>query len=97
MHSALILHGCIIIVVGSLVFFVRGKQARREADEEMIRNSVFLANSTLVTAGATEEGSLDSDHTQDEIRGQSSPLVGTLFRKEKISCLLMVSKSEAMT
>lgn len=74
MHSALILHGCIIVVVGSLVFFVRGKQVRREADEEVIRNSVFLGNNTLVTAGETEEGSLDNDHTQDEIPGQSSPL-----------------------
>jgi len=85
MRSALILHGCIIVVVGSLVFFVRGKQARREADEEAIRNSVFLGNSTLVTAGETEEGSLDNDHTQDEIRGQSSPLVGPLPRKEKLT------------
>ncbi|KAG1802840.1 MFS general substrate transporter [Suillus plorans] len=35
MHTALVLHGVIVMVVGSSVVFVRAKQARREMDERM--------------------------------------------------------------
>lgn len=35
MHTALVLHGVIVVVVGSSVVFVRAKQVRREMDERM--------------------------------------------------------------
>lgn len=36
MHDALIFHGCVVMVCGSCIFFLRAKQARREMDEVMI-------------------------------------------------------------
>lgn len=57
MQNALILNGCTISAAGLLVFFLHGKQARREADEIMIRNSVYMGDATF-NAGALEEGIL---------------------------------------
>ncbi|KAL4073954.1 major facilitator superfamily domain-containing protein [Scleroderma yunnanense] len=56
MHSALVLHGCIILVFDSLVFFLRAKQVRREIDEVMTRNSALLANAPPVS---TLEGTIE--------------------------------------
>lgn len=38
MHDALIFHGCVVMVCGSCIFFLRAKQARREMDEVMIED-----------------------------------------------------------
>ena len=38
MHGALILHGCVTMAFGALVFILRTRQVRREMDETMMRN-----------------------------------------------------------
>lgn len=43
MRDALILHGCVVMVFSSLIFFLRAKQARREVDEAMIKATVLGA------------------------------------------------------
>lgn len=55
-HAALILHGCVIAVFGSLVFLLRAKQARREIDETMMKNETFVGSATLGIADIAEYG-----------------------------------------
>ncbi|KAI6134496.1 major facilitator superfamily domain-containing protein [Pisolithus thermaeus] len=38
MHDALIFHGCVVMVCGSFIFFLRAKQVRRKMDEVMIED-----------------------------------------------------------
>jgi len=56
MHIALILHGCVIMVFGLLVFLLRAKQARREIDESMMKNNTFLGSATLGITSTAECG-----------------------------------------
>ncbi|KAL4073952.1 major facilitator superfamily domain-containing protein [Scleroderma citrinum] len=64
MHDALILHGCVVMVFGALVFFLRAKQIRREMDEAMMKNNAFLGNTTTGTAGTAEGGSAEHRHEE---------------------------------
>lgn len=61
MHAALILHGCIVMVFGALVFALRAKQVRRELDETMIRKAsverhLSIAETVVVPTKGTEAG-----------------------------------------
>ncbi|KAI5990385.1 major facilitator superfamily domain-containing protein [Pisolithus albus] len=52
MHNALILHGCVVMVFSSCIVFLRAKQARREADEIMIKDLVSGSLPDTVKAGS---------------------------------------------
>ncbi|KAI6037954.1 major facilitator superfamily domain-containing protein [Pisolithus marmoratus] len=54
MHDALIVHGCVVMGLNSLVFFLHGKQTRREADEVMIKDVVSGSSPDAVSAGGVE-------------------------------------------
>ncbi|KAI6160984.1 major facilitator superfamily domain-containing protein [Pisolithus thermaeus] len=51
MHNALILNGCVVVVFSSCIVFLRAKQARREADEVMIKDMVLGTFPDAVSAG----------------------------------------------
>ncbi|KAI6037951.1 major facilitator superfamily domain-containing protein [Pisolithus marmoratus] len=55
MHNALILHGCVVMVLSSSVFFLRGKQARREVDEVMMKDRDLGSSPDTVNAGEAEQ------------------------------------------
>ncbi|KXN90846.1 Major facilitator superfamily domain-containing protein 7-a [Leucoagaricus sp. SymC.cos] len=46
MHRALIFNGSFIMVASSLIFFLRGKQARKLSDEEKLKQALETSNST---------------------------------------------------
>ncbi|KAF9241533.1 major facilitator superfamily domain-containing protein [Melanogaster broomeanus] len=59
MRNALILHGSVVVAFGTLVFFIRARQARRELDEVMAREGVVPSSAN--------EGGVVSSRTTGEI------------------------------
>lgn len=55
MRNALVFHGAMVMVFGTLVFFLRARQARRELDETMAaENAVPMVSSPNVAEKSGE-------------------------------------------
>ncbi|KAH0827810.1 major facilitator superfamily domain-containing protein [Lanmaoa asiatica] len=65
MDNALILHGTVVVVFGSVVFFIRARQARRELDETMAAESAIPMVSSPNVAGKLEETTEELKTIQD--------------------------------
>ncbi|KAG1732244.1 MFS general substrate transporter [Suillus paluster] len=66
MHAAFILHGVFVMVLGSSVFFVRAKQARREMDERMAQN-LHSSHVEIEAVPMDKQGATDSGQSRRSI------------------------------
>ncbi|KAF9227412.1 MFS general substrate transporter [Gyrodon lividus] len=66
MHDALIFHGSVIIAFGTLVFFVRARQARRELDEAMAGQGVVPSSPTVGAGVVSSRRMHEAESVRDE-------------------------------